>query len=126
MGYYQKGTAHVEVEVIDPVDYQRNSVAAPAVEDGKPYRAPEGEDAERLPANTFYQAGAFSTRAAAEQKKARIVRHTDHPVTVREGRGDGRALFKVLVGPLADHTELVHLRSLLMRTENLKGFVVYD
>lgn len=125
LGFYQNGTGRVEVTAIDPAAYQRNTVASPAVEE-KAYRAPEGIAAEVLPANTFFQAGAFSSRAAARETRDRVAVHTDHPVAVKERHAGGKTLFKVLVGPITDNTEMVRLRSVLLRAENLEGFVVYD
>lgn len=120
LGYDQHGTSDVEVVAIDPVRFQRNSVEAPRMAYQRPATGAP------LPGKTFLQAGAYAARGSAEQKRERLSRSTGYPVEVRESRVDGRILFKVLVGPIADQSALADMRALLLRSENLPTFVVRD
>lgn len=120
LGYDQHGTSDVEVVAIDPVKFQHNSVEVPRMAFQRP------KTGAPLPGKTFLQAGAFSARASAEEKRVSLSRSTGYPVEVRESRVNGRTLFKVLVGPIADQNALADMRTLLLRTENLSSFVVRD
>ncbi|MGV6807627.1 MAG: septal ring lytic transglycosylase RlpA family protein [bacterium] len=116
LGYADKGTARVEVEAIDPADYQRNTVEQPTVaKTDKEYR---------LPFNTFLQAGAFESRSSADDLADSLQRLTRHPVNVRRDR-DRSTLYKVLLGPLKTDAELRALRQLLLQSANINAFVVY-
>ena len=120
LGYDQLGTSDVEVLAIDPVRFQQNSVEMPRMA----YQRPK--TGAPLPGKTFLQAGAFAARSSAEQKREHLAVSTSYPVEVRESRVNGRTLFKVLVGPIADQNALADMRALLLRTENLSSFVVQD
>ena len=152
LGYSDKGTARVEVEAIDPRTfnrYQDNVVEQPYIEkvggqivtagtpakpaqtgvaraDTSPLRSArlDGYDFQ-LPGNTFLQAGAFSSEGSARQLLTRLQKVTATPVVIRE-KQHPEAIFKVLLGPLTDNIELLKLRNLLHKTENIQAFVVYD
>jgi rare lipoprotein A len=81
-----KGTALVEVRVIPP---GRHSTSAPAG---------------RL-SDVYVQAGAFSSEDNALGLASRITGAGIGPVTLRSDKVDGRHLYRVRVGPLADSAE---------------------
>jgi len=120
LGYHQQGVSRVEVVAIDPVKFQHNAVEEPRMAYQQPLSGSP------LPGSTYLQAGAFSSRDAAERKQRQLSGSTGYAVKVREGRVEGRSLFKVLVGPISDQAALAEVRALLLRTENVAAFVVSD
>lgn len=120
LGYDRRGVSHVEVVAIDPVKFQHNTVEEPRMAYQQPLSGSP------LPGSTYLQAGAFSTREAAESKRRQLASSTGYPVEVRQGAVSGRQLFKVLVGPISDQAALADVRALLLRTENVAAFVVSD
>lgn len=131
LGFHDQGVAEVEVVAIDPATYQRNSVQTPSMvgRDSEPVEIDEDRRPPapyRLPANTYLQAGAFSSKQAAEDKAERLASVIDHPLEVREERRRQGTLFKVLIGPVTDNSQLLDLRSLLHQSENIRSFVVYQ
>jgi len=128
LGIHQSGTARVHVAAITPKDYQRNSVEAPKVAQ---VQTPRRAAVSVPPAggasggNAFLQVGAFSSSAAAEEYRRRASRGTGYPVLVNEVYTSGKTLFKVLVGPFTDHSNLLAVKDVLQSRENLPSFVVY-
>jgi len=131
LGIHQTGTGRVHVAAITPKDYQRNSVEAPTVvRTEAPRRVPAAASAPAPSAaasgNAFLQVGAFSSSTAAEDYRRRASRNTSYPVLVNEVYTSGKTLFKVLVGPFADHGNLLAAKDILQSRENLPSFVVYQ
>jgi len=122
LGFHQAGTARVRVVAIDPGGMPVASARAP--EQQAPLAPALGSETSILPANTYLQTGAFSSRESAESLQRRIAGHTAYPVEVRQGQGDQRGIFRVMVGPIARNQELLYLRSLLQEKEKLTPFVV--
>lgn len=114
LGVEQRGTAPVEVVLIDPADYQRNSVEAPSVDN-----APLGEG------RAFLQVGAFSSADAAQSYRQRVLDSLDYQVSVQRREESGRTLFKVLVGPFDDRGRMLAVKDRLRRERDLTSFVVY-
>ena len=136
LGYSDKGTARVEVEAINPRTYgkyQRNSVEQPRLDkpkvvraDSSPLKSSRLDNYQfKLPANTFLQAGAFSSELSAQELTERLGKVTQTPVIIRQQQLS-EPVFKVLLGPLSDNMELLALRNLLLKSENIRAFVVYD
>ncbi len=130
LGFADQGVARVEVVAIDPREYQGSTVAQPSVDDSPTARprpvptaqAPLGA----LPANTFLQVGAFSSRQAAEDWQRKLSRSTGQSGEVRRVRRDGADMFRVLLGPLDDHDQLASLTQQVVNTGQARPFVVYD
>jgi peptidoglycan lytic transglycosylase len=129
LDYSVKGTATVEVVVIDPRDDPNNTVEQsrineasindePVVTTGKPPAAVKS-------GNRYLQVGAFSNQVAAADLSERLQEVSEYPVVVRQ-RQDLQPLYKVLVGPVNDQLKLFNLRNLLKQSENLSPFVVYE
>lgn len=124
LGYSDKGTANVEVSVIDPSNYQDNAVASPQLASG-----PSMLTAARADINdqgsAYLQVGAFNNQLAASDLSQRLSDVTDYPVVVRQ-QSSPQLLFKVLVGPVTDHLKLFDLKSMLEQIDNIRPFIVYD
>lgn len=134
LGYTNKGTAKVKLEVLDPgQSYQvaeakgkpapitpeprRQAVVASARGDYRP-----NDQNYHLPANTFLQVGAFSSRQSAEKARRLVQPLTEFPVVIREISD----LYKVRVGPVTDNFDLLELRELVTTRELGHPVVVYD
>ncbi|MEH6544664.1 MAG: septal ring lytic transglycosylase RlpA family protein [Porticoccaceae bacterium] len=142
LAYAGPGTARVQVEAIDPGDYQNNTVEQPRISSPAETRptqistvlAPAKTASQittttetyRLPSNTFLQIGAFSSLKAAATLQERVVARTAPSTAIYEVKKAGGRLFKVLVGPFSNHNELRNIREALIQTERLSPFVVYD
>lgn len=130
LGFADQGVARVEVEAIDPRQYQGTTVAQPAIDESPTARSapvPGGQGlAGPLPANTFLQVGAFSSRESAEAMQRTMASATGQTGEVRQVRRDGAYLFRVLLGPLNDHEQLASLTQQIINTGQSRPFVVYD
>lgn len=130
LGYLKQGTASVRVEAIQPLDNVAVSHPAapqlPVQSNSTVARAPVPENPAgyELPKNTFLQAGAFSTPAAAEKLRDQLGGLTSLPVKVIPPSED--ALYRVQVGPIGDNLVLMDLRSLLEKNRLPSPHVVYD
>lgn len=135
LGYSNKGTARVKIEVLDPgQSYQvaEAKVVPPpvtpeprkqaVVASARPARPSYDEDNYHLPSNTFLQVGAFSNRASAEKTRDLVQTFTEFPVVIRETAN----LFKVRIGPVTDNFDLLELRELVLGRELGNPVVVYD
>jgi len=127
LGYADKGTARVRVEVIDPANFQANSVSLPSV--STPLEKPEklqslAIDTKKPLAQPFLQVGVYSSINSARELQAQLSSITTFPVTVRRF-GEGQSpVFKVWIGPIADQLQLTALRQRLVEQGRYKPFVV--
>lgn len=135
LGVYANGTAKVEVVAIDPADYQRNSVEEPRVVartrlDRPPLArrdlGPDAKDGPPLGRPTFLQVGSFASLESARSLETRVLQRVTAPTRVSKTQVRGRQLFRVLVGPFADPSELDYARTLLVEAERLNPFVVTE
>ncbi len=118
LGYSDLGTAEVRVEVITPPG---QGVSGPvSVPSGDAPAAPL--DSYSLPKNTYLQAGAFSSKSAAEALRVKIAALIQEPVRVLPQRG----LFKVQVGPVASSQAMLEVRQTLGEKNLSSLHVVYD
>ncbi len=87
LGYMERGTAPVEVEVLNiaGVDDRRGS--------GGDYR--------------YLQMGAYGSEASAERLRGELATKLSVPVTVSPVESGGKLLYRVRVGPVANHEELL-------------------
>jgi rare lipoprotein A len=94
LGYMEKGTADVEVEVLDiaGVDDRRGTV-------GGHYR--------------FLQVGAFGAESSARRLQTELASALDSPVSVSPVESAGSLLYRVRVGPVADNEELAKVQQQL-------------
>ncbi|HKY02677.1 MAG TPA: septal ring lytic transglycosylase RlpA family protein [Burkholderiales bacterium] len=89
LGYIQQGSAIVEVEAVLPPEEKATTALSESV---------KVADTESSPANVYVQLGAFSSRASAENLKARIAgRAAELAEMLSIIAGDG--LFRVHLGP---------------------------
>ena len=154
LDYSGVGTARVEVEAIDPGDYQRNSVERPHITT-RAEQTPEAQlqsngprtplletssleigafntsteqaiEPYHLPGNTFLQVGAFASFSAAQTLRGRVAMVTAQPIAIREASYENGKLFRVLIGPFSSVVQLRNIRESLIQIERLSPFVVYD
>lgn len=130
LGFADHGVAPVVVEAIDPRQYQSTTIAQPALDDSptaRPASVPLASNSTApLPANTFLQVGAFSSRESAEAMQRKIVASTGQGSEVRQIRRDGADLFRVLLGPLDNQEQLASLAQQVAHVGQSRPFVVYD
>jgi rare lipoprotein A len=125
LGYSDKGTAKVEVSVIDPADYQNNTVASPQLAPDPAMLPVAGVETVGQDSNAYLQVGAFNNQLAASHLSQRLAGVTEYPVVVRQ-QSSPQPLFKVLVGPVTDHLKLFDLKTALGQIDNIRPFIVYD
>ena len=82
-----KGTAFVEIQAIDRPDAELSGGAV--IETAKATKM-------------YLQVGAFGDPANAERLRAKADAATDEPIRVVQAKSNGRTLFRVQIGPLAD------------------------
>lgn len=134
LNYTHKGTAKVKIEVLDPgQSYQvaeAKDMPTPitpeprlqaVVASARGSYQPNDQNY-HLPANTFLQVGAFSSRQSAEKARQMVQPLTEFPVVIREISH----LYKVRVGPVTDNFDLLELRELVTTRELGHPVVVYD
>ena len=142
LGYHQHGTARVRVDVIDPADFQRNSVSVPTVsEAGDRPVFPQALLSPPLPtslaasatlpgaikkpvAQPFLQVGVYRSINSARQLQVQLSSITTFPVTVRRFGAVAAPVFKVWIGPIVDRQQLATLRDRLIQQGRYKPFVV--
>tara|TARA_R110000787_G_scaffold16806_13_gene52797 strand:+ start:422 stop:1303 length:882 start_codon:yes stop_codon:yes gene_type:complete len=130
LGYSEHGTTTVEVTVIDPVAFQKNSVQSPSVPgvaEPSPAPFPRVTQGAAVSKSVFLQVGAYSSQAAASQFSEQLSGLTIHPVAVRESvnHKERRSVFRVLVGPISDHLQLEQAREQLQQQGSVDAFVVH-
>ena len=93
LGYMERGTAPVEVEVLNiaGVDDRRGS--------GGDYR--------------YLQLGAYGSEASAQRLRDELAAVVPVPVVVSPVESNGKLLYRVRVGPVADSMELLAVQQLL-------------
>ena len=94
LGYMEKGTARVEVQVVDVtgVDDRRGTI-------GGDYR--------------FLQLGAYGSQASAESLRDELASILSVPAFVSPVQSGANFLYRVRVGPVADNTELLTVQQQL-------------
>lgn len=115
LGFVDQGTARVEVSAINPDVWlaQQNGgsrgaqlTVRPTSNSSEPAAPAPGY---QLPGNTFLQAGAFGSRQSAETLRRQLADLTSLPVFIRE-IGAPQSLYRVRIGPIADHSQLLNLQ----------------
>lgn len=138
LDYAERGTARVRVEAIDPEQWARDnqsSTEAVAQAANQPpklegatleQRAPLPESVEgyQLPANTFLQAGAFSSKDSANNLRDLLGGLTHYPVFV--ARANSNSMYRVRIGPISDNYDLMQIRELVFRKGGVRPHVVYQ
>lgn len=137
LGYAETGTARVRVEAINPdawvqhPDQQSTEARAQAVDLPTSMRSrtleqkaplPTSVEGYQLPANTYLQAGAFSSKAAATELRNSLGGLTHYPVFVAQA--DGNSLYRVRIGPIVDNFELMKVRELVYSKGGVRPHIV--
>ena len=126
LGYANKGTANVLIEVIDTEVHPQTLANPPLIVQAglkatvKP--SPEITSKPAVPAVTgnYLQVGAFRDITLANEMQGRIRGLTSKPMVVRNQDN----LFKLWIGPIADNMELLSIKAMLKKTVNLSAFSV--
>lgn len=127
LDYANSGTARVRVEVIDPANFQPNSVSLPSLsaQVDKPEKNKSLAVAtNKQPAQPFLQVGVYSSMTSAKQLQDQLSSITTFPVSVRRFGEVKTPVFKVWIGPIADQLQLAALRDRLAAQGRYKPFVV--
>ena len=103
LGIARRGTGLVEIRTLEPGAAAR---PAPGSRRLEPARA---EPSTRL----FIQAGAFRAAANAARLRTRLATVSKLPVRVRRAISDGRAVYRVWLGPVSSVEEAGHVSNLL-------------
>ncbi len=130
LGYADKGTAKVLIEVIDtPVHPQTLAnppliaqvAAKTPVKSKTPYKPkPKTSSAVVVGSGNYLQVGAFKDVALANELQGKIRGLTSKPIVVRNQDN----LFKLWIGPISDNLELLTIKAMLKKTVNLSAFSV--
>ncbi|MCR6651627.1 MAG: septal ring lytic transglycosylase RlpA family protein [Cellvibrionaceae bacterium] len=117
LGFHNKGTAKVHVEVVAPNTPAPVQVASASAATAPVTPPPATGGAATLPAAapgtpmTYLQLGAFSKHESASALVNKISAATGARVQVRQE--PARSLYKVVIGPILDNFELLNLRQKL-------------
>lgn len=130
LGYAEKGTAEVEVTVIDPDTYLANKADSsvirmpPLAVLNKSLPEPTEQVSDERP---FLQVGAYLSYPSAERTRQQTLELTSYPVIIRETvhPTEGKALFKVFVGPVVDQLKLKELGEKLVTQGYFQPFIVF-
>ncbi|WP_078084352.1 septal ring lytic transglycosylase RlpA family protein [Microbulbifer mangrovi] len=118
LGYIDKGVARVEVVALDPESLP-SATESLAVEKDAAARKGLPQDASfKLPENTFLQVGAYSSASQAEEIRGQLAAAFGYPVSVSPINRDGKMLYRVRIGPIAQQRALAALRE-SVEQENL-------
>jgi len=127
LGYADKGTAKVLIEVIETEVHPQTLANPPlivqaalkaAAKSSPPIIASEPVAAAGT--GNYLQVGAFRDMALATEMQGKISGLTSKPIVVRNQDN----LFKLWVGPIADNMELLTIKAMLKKTVNLPAFSV--
>ena len=127
LGYADKGTAKVLIEVIDTEVHPQTLANPPliiqaalkaAAKSSPPIIASEPVAAAGT--GNYLQVGAFQDMALATEMQGKISGLTSKPIVVRNQDN----LFKLWIGPIADNMELLTIKAMLKKTVNLPAFSV--
>jgi rare lipoprotein A len=127
LGYADKGTANVLIEVIDTEVHPQTLANPPLIVQAglksvpklSPPKVP-GKPAATAETGNYLQVGAFRDIALANEMQGKIRGLTSKPMVVRNQDN----LFKLWIGPIADNMELLSIKAMLKKTVNLSAFSV--
>lgn len=127
LGYADKGTANVLIEVIDTEVHPQTLANPPLIVQAglksvpklRPPKVP-GKPAATAKTGNYLQVGAFRDIALANEMQGKIRGLTSKPMVVRNQDN----LFKLWIGPIADNMELLSIKAMLKKTVNLSAFSV--
>lgn len=115
LGFHNKGTAKVKIEIIDPEAPQVAKTVKKIQNDVKP--APASQTVKESVAassaiQTFLQVGAFSQKQGAESLQNKLLALTGYNTQIKVD--DQSQFHKVLVGPIKDNFDLMILRRVIL------------
>lgn len=112
----RSGTAQVEVEAIDPRNWQKPTTLIATAKPVAPVRTapnvrvPVRDNVQRaVPVQRYLQVGAYSKRSAAERVTETVRALTGQPVVIRNLDRNGQVLYRVQVGPVSSESQVQNL-----------------
>jgi rare lipoprotein A len=133
LGFAERGTARVMVEVVDGTDQFSNVAKADAGSTPPPATTPPAatalavvppEPAVPGPEQIFLQAGAFKDAAGAERLRKDLLRIVDVSVNVQRLPNDG--YYRVRIGPVMQMSEATRLQTLIVDAAHPKPLIVRE
>ncbi|MBD3670532.1 MAG: septal ring lytic transglycosylase RlpA family protein [Gammaproteobacteria bacterium] len=124
----KKGTARVEVEVIDPsapkAEPEVQQVAVKHRVDPEPSQFPEAVEASSVKnTNLYLQVAAYAQKDNAEKARAELIMMLDENITIRQPDGD---IFKLWVGPLETVEDADRVSAMLGERGYPQSHVIID
>jgi rare lipoprotein A len=122
LGYADKGTANVLIEVIDTKVHPQTLANPPLIAQvaRKPAISSKPEPSSANSSGNYLQVGAFKDVALANEMHGKIRGLTSEPIVLRNEDN----LFKLWIGPIANNLELLRIKAMLKKTVNLSAFSV--
>ena len=134
LGFADRGTARVMVEVVDGTDQFSNVAKAESGSTQPPVTAPPAasaalavvppEPAVPGPGQIFLQAGAFKDATGAERLRKDLLRIVDVGVNVQRLPND--RYYRVRIGPVAQMSEATRLQTLIVDAAHPKPLIVRE
>lgn len=129
LGFADRGTARVMVEVVDGTDQLSNVAKAESGSTAPPATPPAlalvpPEPAVPGPEQIFLQAGAFKDAAGAERLRKDLLRIVDVSVNVQRLPNDD--YYRVRIGPVMQMSEATRLQTLIVDAAHPKPLIVRE
>jgi rare lipoprotein A len=128
LGFADRGTTEVEIEVITPTNPREKAPMrniSPVIADRlaiPKVRAAEERSIDHLPSGgVFLQIGAFAQRPSADRLQRAISVMTSLPIEIIRHR----ELFKVKIGPIKNSTRLKMLEKKIRNQQNIVPFILW-
>jgi rare lipoprotein A len=128
LGFADRGTTEVEIEVITPTSPREKAPMrniSPVIADRlaiPKVRAAEERSIDHLPnGGVFLQIGAFAQRPSADRLQRAISVMTSLPIEIIRHR----ELFKVKIGPIKNSTRLKMLEKKIRNQQNIVPFILW-
>lgn len=125
LGYAHKGVARVNIEVIDPLQYQTAQRQKARSANPAATLAAVRQELRPADAASYLQAAAFSQRASAEALRERLLVLLGTPVTISSDAVAAATLHRVRIGPL-DAADVARISDLMVQENFGKPHLVYD
>lgn len=126
LGYINKGVARVEVVALDPDTLPSVNETQILQKDVAEREALAQDASFKLPENTYLQVGAYSDANKARRVREQVSAVVDYAVSVSSVDRDGKRLYRVRIGPLAQQRALVAARESIEENRLGQPQVVYD
>ncbi len=124
LGFAERGTARVMIEVVDGTDRIPNDVAQARPNTAVAVNEPAGRSAVPGPEQIFLQAGAFKDAAGAERLRSDLIQIVDVSVHIQRLPND--TFYRVRIGPVAQMSEATRLQAVIVGAAHPKPLIVRE